>query len=87
MAVTPGFLDYVLGQLCRLDGVTPRRGMEPFRPFAGKPEVSMSYFELPPEVLEDAEQCGDWARKSVAVAGAATQRRRVAAAGRRKARP
>jgi DNA transformation protein len=44
------------------------RGMRPFRPFADKPGVSMSYFEVPAEVLEDREECAVWARRGVAVA-------------------
>jgi len=44
------------------------RGMGQFRPYADRPQVSMSYFEVPAEVLEDAEECGAWARRSVAAA-------------------
>ena len=45
------------------------RGMGQFRPFAGRRQVSMNYFEVPVDVLEDAEQCAAWARRSVAAAG------------------
>ena len=44
------------------------RGMGHFRPFAGKRQVRMNYFEVPADVLEDAEQCAEWARRSVAAA-------------------
>ncbi len=52
------------------------RGMEPFRPFADKPGVSMSYFEVPAEVLEDPEECAVWARRGVAVASTTVQKSR-----------
>jgi DNA transformation protein and related proteins len=41
------------------------RGAAPFRPYPDRPEVSMSYFEAPAEVLEDARQLAEWARRSV----------------------
>jgi DNA transformation protein len=44
------------------------RGMEPFRPFKDKPLYSMTYFQVPAEVLEDAEQLVEWSRKACAVA-------------------
>lgn len=44
------------------------RGMAPFQPFKDKLEFSLSYFQAPPDVLEDAEQLAIWARRSVAVA-------------------
>ena len=33
-----------------------RRGMQPFRPFKDRPGQLMAYYEVPPEVIEDAEQ-------------------------------
>ena len=45
------------------------RGMGRFRPYANKPHVSMTYYEVPADVLEDAEECVAWARRSVAIAG------------------
>jgi DNA transformation protein and related proteins len=49
------------------------RGMAAFRPYADRPEVSMTYFEVPAEVLEDSEQLLTWSRRSLAsrAAGAA----------------
>jgi DNA transformation protein and related proteins len=44
------------------------RGMSRFRPYRDRPELSMSYFEVPVEVLEDAEQCVAWARRALAAA-------------------
>jgi DNA transformation protein len=48
------------------------RGCEPFRPVADDPDsISMSYFTVPEEVLEDADSVLVWARKSVMIASAA----------------
>jgi DNA transformation protein len=52
------------------------RGMSQFCPYPDKPtlsrhqapRVSMSYYEVPADVLEDPEECVTWARRSVAVA-------------------
>jgi DNA transformation protein len=44
------------------------RGMKAFRPYADKPEISMSYFTVPADVLDDADELVAWARRSVAVA-------------------
>jgi DNA transformation protein len=49
------------------------RGCAPFRPFKDKPEYSMSYYQPPADVLEDAEQLAAWARKSIAAARAAAR--------------
>jgi DNA transformation protein len=53
MPVSDEFLVFVLDQLA-------------FKPFADKP-VIMSYYELPPDVLESPEELIDWARRSLAV--------------------
>jgi len=42
------------------------RGMPAFMPFPGQP--SLGYFQVPPEVIEEAEDLMRWARKSVEVA-------------------
>jgi DNA transformation protein len=59
------------------------RGMRAFRPYADRPQLSITYYEIPAEVLEDAAQLASWAQRSVAAArtraaqrGAATARRR-----------
>jgi DNA transformation protein and related proteins len=44
------------------------RGAAQFRPYADRPQLSMSYFEAPADVLEDAGELVSWARRSVAVA-------------------
>jgi DNA transformation protein len=49
------------------------RGMSRFRPFADKPHLSMTYYEVPADILEDAEECSLWARKSVAAAAIGTK--------------
>jgi DNA transformation protein and related proteins len=53
------------------------RGMEPFRPFPDKPELAMGYYEVPAEVIDEAEELISWARRAM----------RVAAAAPRKAKP
>jgi len=60
-----------------------QRRMQAFMPFPDKP--SMNYYEVPAEVLEDAEELTRWAKKSVAVALAAANRKvKVPAAATRK---
>jgi DNA transformation protein len=41
-------------------------GMGPFRPFEGA--ASMNYYELPPDLLEDAERLRPWVDRSLDVA-------------------
>jgi DNA transformation protein and related proteins len=52
------------------------RGMNRFRPYADKPLLSMTYYEVPADVLEDADECAAWARKSTAVSAARPSRPR-----------
>jgi DNA transformation protein and related proteins len=48
------------------------RGCKPFRPLTDDPDAySMSYFEVPADVLEDPDDLKIWARKSLSVAAAA----------------
>jgi DNA transformation protein len=49
------------------------RGMARFRPYRDKPRVSMSYYEVPADVLEDTDECVRWAMRAVA-AGIAKKR-------------
>ena len=42
------------------------RGSKAFRPYGDK--VSMSYFELPADVLEDEDELRTWTRDAIAVA-------------------
>jgi DNA transformation protein and related proteins len=60
------------------------RGMHPFRPFADRPEVSMTYFTVPADVLDDSEELVAWAKRSVAIAAAHPKKtaRKTASKGR-----
>ena len=49
------------------------RGMSRFRPYPDKPYWSMTYYEVPADTLEDADECMAWARKSVAIAAVTTK--------------
>jgi DNA transformation protein len=64
------------------------RGMAQFRPYPDSPQLSMSYYEAPADVLEDAAALVAWARRSVAAAMAAAKPAakapRVRSAGRRR---
>jgi DNA transformation protein len=42
------------------------RGMARFRPYRDKPHLSINYYEVPADVLEDAEECVRWALRAVA---------------------
>ena len=65
-----------------------RLGSKPFVPMRDKPEVSMSYFDVPAEVLDDVEALSAWARKSALVARAAVAKKPQAPKGRSaRARP
>ena len=46
------------------------RSMGRFRPYADRPQLSMTYYEVPADALEDADECVLWARKSAAIAAA-----------------
>lgn len=61
------------------------RGMNRFRPFPDKPYWSMTYYEVPADTLEDADECMAWARKSVAIAAVATKPEVKKRAGTRRA--
>jgi DNA transformation protein and related proteins len=52
-----------------------KRGMPPFAPIPGKPPM-MSYYQVPPEVLEDRDEIVTWARRSVDAAVKKQVRRR-----------
>jgi DNA transformation protein len=67
-------------------------GSEPFRPVVDRP-VSMSYWRIPIEVLEDTHELAAWAKDALRAAAAATRkpsRKKKAKprrSGTRKARP
>ncbi|MBS0580241.1 MAG: TfoX/Sxy family protein [Proteobacteria bacterium] len=48
------------------------RGMGRFRPYADRPELSMNYYEVPAEVLEDGAELALWAAESIAAARTAS---------------
>ncbi len=60
-----------------------RRGMKPFCPYRDRPDWEMGYFEVPADVLEDAEAMVAWARKSVRAALAAPARKAPRKRGRK----
>ena len=66
------------------------RNMPRFMPFPDRPEAVLGYFQVPADVIEDAEVLNLWARKSVAVAlssRAKKTRPRKKAAPKSKAKP
>jgi DNA transformation protein len=52
-----------------------RAGSQPFCPFPDRPEQPMGYWQVPAEVLEDAEELAAWAREAMGVALAKQSRR------------
>lgn len=44
------------------------RRMQRFKPYADRPELSMTYYTVPIDVLEDSEQLREWGRRSVSAA-------------------
>jgi len=40
--------------------------MEPLKPFATK-KITVSYYEVPVEILENRERLADWAKKSLII--------------------
>jgi DNA transformation protein len=50
-------------------------GMRAFQPYAHKP-MTMSYYQVPASVLEDAEELTAWARASIRVAARAADVKR-----------
>lgn len=63
-----------------------RAGSRPFCPFPDRPDWQMGYWEVPADVLEDAEQLAAWAREAQAVA-LASKKTRAPARRRKRARP
>jgi DNA transformation protein len=64
------------------------RGMKAFMPFPGQP--SLGYFQVPPDVIEEAEDLTRWARRSVEVAqraGAKKQKKALRSTVKRSAKP
>lgn len=63
------------------------RGSEPFRPYKDRPEVSMSYYQVPADVLEDADELIPWARSAIRAAIASAQTKRPTKRAGRKTPP
>ena len=53
-----------------------KAGMPPFAPMPGKPPM-MSYYQVPPDVLEDADEMVKWAKESIVRAGTRRARKSV----------
>jgi DNA transformation protein len=62
------------------------RGMGRFKPYRDRPGLSMSYYEVPADVLEDVEALVAWAKRAVTVAAQAPKPVRPAR-GRKRVRP
>jgi DNA transformation protein len=45
-------------------GVYERHGMAPFTPFPNRP-VTLAYFAVPAEVIEDPNMLAEWARGAI----------------------
>jgi DNA transformation protein len=60
------------------------RGMHRFRPFPDKPYWSMTYYEVPADTLEDADECMAWAQKSLSIAAVTTETAAPKPAARRR---
>jgi DNA transformation protein len=41
-------------------------GSEPFKPYPDRPTI-MSYFEIPPDILEDRDELMKWAEESLSI--------------------
>ena len=67
------------------------RGMAAFRPYADRPEVSITYFAVPADVLEDAGRFVEWSTRAVAAglaaATGAARRKRGAGLARPRRKP
>jgi DNA transformation protein len=54
------------------------RGAQPFRPVGANSKiVTLSYYTLPPEVLEDVDELKPWTLKAIAVAHGAKSKERT----------
>ncbi len=64
--ISDGSLYFKVGDANRADYES--RHMPRFRPYRDRPELSMTYYEVPADVIEDPEECVAWALRSVAAA-------------------
>jgi DNA transformation protein len=63
-----------------------KRRMQRFKPYADRPELSMTYYTVPVEVLEDRDELRVWGQRSVATALSSFNAKSPKAAGKRKAK-
>ncbi len=59
------------------------RGCAAFKPYANRPQT-MSYYEVPVEVLEDQKAAAAWARRSIEIARAKPQAKKKKKSARKK---
>lgn len=62
--IATGALYFKVDESTRAD--YERAGMKPFKPYADKP-MTMSYYQVPVGVLEDADTVAEWARAAIRV--------------------
>lgn len=67
--ISSDVLYFKAGEANRDDYAT--RGMQQFQPFRAKPELSLNYYAVPADVLEDQDECVHWVQRAVAAAVAA----------------
>lgn len=68
------------------DGLRPKyraAGMPAFSPLPGKPAME-GYYQVPPGVLEDADELARWAKLSIGLAGKKPTKRSAAKARKRR---
>lgn len=79
--ISDGSLYFKVGDANRAEYESRR--MRRFRPYRDRPELSMTYYEVPADVIEDPEECVAWALRSVAAAGHGPAPRKTPPAARR----
>jgi DNA transformation protein len=62
-------------------------GSRPFCPYPDRPEYQMGYWQVPAEVLEEADELKTWAREALAVALRSRSSRKPGRLPARRARP
>jgi DNA transformation protein len=61
-----------------------KAGSAPFNPYPDKAKTTvMSYYEIPPEVLENPDELAKWAQRSLAIQKQASARGRMASPPKR----
>ena len=62
------------------------RNMPPFRPYKDRPELSMTYYQAPADVIEDADELTAWARDAVRAANESPSGGRRGSQGKKQRR-